>query len=151
VASGDIINAAGTPLAERLLAIHTRIRSLVDEYQPMEMAIESAFYGKNAQSALKLGHARGVCLLAAAQSHIPAVEYSPREVKKAVAGNGNASKISVRYMVCSLLGIPAQKLRLDVSDALAVALCHLQRFQVASRRYRDWKSFVEAHPERVRR
>jgi crossover junction endodeoxyribonuclease RuvC len=151
VTSGEIVNAAGTPLAERLLAIHTRIRSLADEYRPVEMAIESAFYGKNAQSALKLGHARGVCLLAAAQSEIPAVEYSPREVKKAVAGNGNASKDSVRYMVCSLLGIPAQGLRLDVSDALAVALCHLQRFQVPSHRYRDWKSFVEAHPERVRR
>jgi crossover junction endodeoxyribonuclease RuvC len=92
-----------------------------------------------------------VCLLAAAQSGIPAIEYSPREVKKAVAGNGNASKNSVRYMVGSLLGIPAPRLRLDVSDALAVALCHLQRFQVPSQRYRDWKSFVQAHPERVRR
>lgn len=151
VASGQITNAAGTPLAERLLAISSGLRGLIGSQTPTEVAIESAFYGKNAQSALKLGHARGVCLLCAAEHRLPITEYSPREVKKALAGNGNASKDQVRFMVATLLGEQPQRLRLDVSDALAVALCHLHRFHVPSRRYRDWKSFVEAHPERVHR
>jgi crossover junction endodeoxyribonuclease RuvC len=151
VASGQFTNAAGTPLAKRLLVIHAGIRSLIETYRPTEFAIESAFTGKNPQSALKLGHARGVCMLAAVEQDLPITEYSPREVKKALVGNGNASKDQVRFMVASLLGIPRQDLHLDVSDALGVALCHLQRSRTASRSYRDWKSFVEAHPELVRR
>jgi len=138
-------------MAERLLTIHARIKLLLTTYRPQEFAIESAFYGKNAQSALKLGHARGVCLLAAAEQKLPTAEYSPREVKKAVVGNGNASKEQVRFMVTSLLKLGKTPINLDVSDAAAVALCHLQRLDSPTQRHRDWKSYVEAHPERVRR
>ncbi|MBP1679065.1 MAG: crossover junction endodeoxyribonuclease RuvC, partial [Bacteroidetes bacterium] len=123
----------------------------IETHRPASCAVESAFYGKNAQSALKLGHARGVALLAAAERSIPTAEYSPREVKKAVAGNGGARKEQVRTMVQTLLGIPRSTMALDTSDALAVALCHIHRGGTAAPARRTWKAFVEAHPERIAR
>jgi crossover junction endodeoxyribonuclease RuvC len=97
-----------------------------------------------------LGHARGVAILAAVQKGIPTTEYSPREVKKAVVGRGNASKEQVQFMVQALLRIHDGSMRLDASDALAIALCHLQRFAGPAMRFKDWKSYVAAHPERVK-
>ena len=137
-------------LPTRLQRIYTGLVELFDRHHPDELAIESAFYGKNAQSALKLGHARGVALLAAVERSVPSSEYSPREVKKAIVGSGTASKEQVRYMVTSLLRLRAADLVLDASDALAIALCHLQRLQGSPTPYRDWKSYAETHPERVR-
>jgi crossover junction endodeoxyribonuclease RuvC len=134
----------------RLKEIYSGLCKVIRDHAPDEFAIESAFYGKNAQSALKLGHARGVSILAAVEHEIPASEYSPREVKKAVVGNGAASKEQVQYMVKSLLRIPSSQMILDASDALAIALCHLHRLQRPAVKYRDWSSFVHANPERVR-
>jgi len=151
LASGTVLNSGGTPLPARLQNIYTKLRGIITQYAPTECAIESAFYGKNAQSALKLGHARGVSMLAAVEQHLVTAEYSPREVKKAVVGNGNATKEQVQFMVRSLLQIDGPRMRMDASDALAVALCHLHRCITPSRRRRDWKSYVEMHPERVRR
>lgn len=89
--------------------------------------MESIFFGKNIQSVFTLGHARGVIMLALAQKEIPIIEYSPREIKKAVVGNGNASKQQIRYMVTQLLPLKQQKLTSDAADALAIALCHYNR------------------------
>ena len=147
---GTIKNGSTHSMPLRLQKIHGELCSVIEEYHPDEFAIESAFYGKNAQSALKLGHARGVSILAAVEHEIPTTEYSPREVKKAVVGNGAASKEQVQYMVKSLLRTPNSKMVLDTSDALAIAICHLQRLVTPTMKHKDWKSYVAAHPHRVR-
>ncbi len=148
---GTITNHSGMPMPLRLQKIYRGIQTLVKKHAPDEVAVESAFYGKNVQSALKLGHARGVSLLAAVEEDLPTAEYSPREVKQAVAGRGNATKEQVRFMVRAILNAPSDMMALDASDALAVAICHCHRSVTSQHsRQRDWKSFVAAHPERVR-
>ncbi len=147
---GTVCNDGSEPLPFRLKKIYHRLRELIDEHHPDECAIESAFYGKNAQSALKLGHARGVAMLAAVEHGIPTSEYSPREVKKAVVGKGSATKEQVQFMVKSLLELRNAPMMLDASDAIAIALCHLQRSGQTPVAARDWASYVAAHPERVR-
>ncbi|MBM2846794.1 MAG: ruvC [Bacteroidetes bacterium] len=134
----------------RLKKIYSELSAVIQRYQPDEFAIESAFYGKNAQSALKLGHARGVSILSAVEREIPTTEYSPREIKKAIVGNGSASKEQVQFMVKSLLQLKQGAMILDASDALAIAICHLNRIVTPTAKHRDWKSFVVAHPERVK-
>ncbi len=134
----------------RLSRIYRGLAEIIDRYSPDECAIESAFYGKNAQSALKLGHARGVSMLAAVEREIPTTEYSPREVKKAVVGNGSASKVQVQYMVKSLLRLSDPHMLHDTSDALAIALCHLHKLDRPAVKFRDWKSYVQANPHKVR-
>jgi crossover junction endodeoxyribonuclease RuvC len=149
VASGTIRNSAERSMPLRLQWIFREITRLIGEHCPDEFAIESAFYGKNAQSALKLGHARGVAILAAAERELPTTEYSPREIKKAVVGNGNASKEQVRFMVRALLGLGSAHMPFDASDAIAIAICHLHRMSSPASASRDWKSYVESHPEKV--
>jgi crossover junction endodeoxyribonuclease RuvC len=150
VCAGVIQNDPSRPLPFRLKHIHDEISGLVTAYRPGEFAIETAFAGRNAQSALKLGQARGVSILAAEQHGLAIAEYAPREIKKAVTGNGNASKEQVRYMVTSLLSLAPKSIRLDASDAAAAALCHLHRPAPRKERHRSWESFVSAHPERVK-
>jgi crossover junction endodeoxyribonuclease RuvC len=147
--SGSIRNDAETPMALRLHRIHGELIKVIARNHPDQFAIESAFYGKNAQSALKLGHARGVAMLAAVEYGLEITEYSPREVKKAVAGKGTASKEQVRFMVRSILRLDNRPMGLDTSDALAIALCHMHRLSGRSRSHRNWASYVSAHPERV--
>ena len=147
---GTVRNSSESSMPLRLKKIFNELCSVIERYHPDELAIESAFYGKNAQSALKLGHARGVAILAAVESEIPTTEYSPREVKKAVVGNGAASKEQVQYMVKSMLRISNTKMLHDTSDAIAIAICHLHRLVTPTSKHRDWKSFVASHPERVR-
>jgi crossover junction endodeoxyribonuclease RuvC len=151
VTSGAISNPSTRPLPDRLRTIHDVLTGIIGRYHPHEFAIETAFYGKNAQSALKLGHARGVAILCAVQRGLPTTEYSPRAVKKSVVGTGAASKEQVQYMVREILRLGPQTMPLDASDAVAVAICHLQHLSTPSKLHRDWKSFVEAHPDRVRR
>ena len=149
---GTIRNNAALALPARLQKIYDNLRDLITSYHPDEVALESVFYGKNAQSALKLGHARGVSLLAAVEQGLRTAEYSPREVKKAIVGQGGATKQQVQYMVRSILQLPETPMSLDTSDAVAIALCHLQR--MGTHRVRsggDWAGYVAAHPERVRR
>lgn len=150
LACGAIRNASHRSMPLRLKEIYAGLCAVIREHAPDEFAIESAFYGKNAQSALKLGHARGVSILAAVEHEIPTSEYSPREVKKAVVGNGAASKEQVQYMVRSLLHVAPAPMLHDASDALAVALCHLHRLERPAVKFHDWKSFVLANPDRVR-
>lgn len=150
---GAIRNGAGEKLPTRLKLIYAELRRVIKRYRPDELAIETAFYGKNAQSAMKLGHARGVSILAAVNSNIPAAEYSPREVKKSVVGNGAASKDQVQYMVQYLLHMRESPKFFDSTDALAVALCHLHRkishHGASKSASKSWKSYLAAHPERL--
>lgn len=150
LAADAVKNGRDTTMPLRLKSIFSRLSEVADRYKPDEFAIETAFYGKNAQSALKLGHARGVAILAAVTREIPTYEYSPREVKKAIVGNGAASKEQVGFMVKSLLKLREIPKLYDVTDALAVALCHAQRHKGhTGQAFRDWKSFVTAHPEKI--
>jgi crossover junction endodeoxyribonuclease RuvC len=125
IASGAISVPPSTPFAERLVKIHRRLVELLDECRPDVVAIESLFYAVNANSALKLGHARGVAVLAAAQAGLPVVEYTPAEVKRAVVGHGRAEKPQVQQMVKLLLGLSSIPAPHDAADALAIAICHL--------------------------
>lgn len=147
---GSIKNLSRLSMPLRLKRIYSRLEEVIAEFHPDEFAIESAFYGKNAQSALKLGHARGVSILAAVKNEIPTTEYSPLEIKKAVVGNGRASKEQVQFMVKSILGIRNGVMLHDTSDALATAICHLHRLVSPTAKHKDWKSFFEANPQRVR-
>jgi crossover junction endodeoxyribonuclease RuvC len=147
---GTIVNDSSISMPLRLKKIYRELSSVIRRFRPDEFAIESAFYGRNAQSALKLGHARGVSILAAVEQRVPTAEYTPREVKKAVVGNGAASKEQVQYMVKSMLRGPDARMMLDTSDAIAIAICHLHRLLAPDTRHKDWKSFITSHPERVR-
>lgn len=131
VASG-CVHARGVDLAQRLFLIHGRLRELVEEFQPDEVAVERVFMHRNADSALKLGQARGAALSAAVTCGAAVFEYAPRAVKLAVVGNGAADKAQVAHMVRVLLTI-AQPATADVSDALAIALCHAHARRTAGR------------------
>lgn len=123
----SVTTSARTPLPERLRKIHDQILVRIEAERPDEIAVEDVFQARNVRSALKLGHARGVALLAAAESGIPVFEYAPREVKKSVVGIGSASKAQVASMVSRLLGVDVSGMKDDESDALAIALCHLHK------------------------
>ena len=144
-----IVNESHTSMPLRLKRIYEKLSEAIARYHPDQLAIETAFYGKNAQSALKLGHARGVAMLAAVTKEIPASEYSPREVKRAIVGNGNASKQQVQYMVKSLLRMKEISKHYDVTDALAVAMCHLHRTTARRTTYKSWKTYLVQHPEKL--
>ena len=123
---GTITTSAGA-MATRLRRIFLGVQELLERLKPEEVAIEEGFYGRNVKVAMGLGQARGVVLLACALADCPIVEYSPREIKLATVGNGGASKEQVSFMITSLLRLAEPPSPLDISDALAVAYCHLQR------------------------
>ncbi len=131
VASG-CLRATGTNLALRLRFIHEQVTLLIMQYAPDEVAIERVFMHKNADSALKLGQARGAALSAAATGGATIYEYAPRAIKLAVVGTGAADKTQVAHMVQVLLAIGKPETA-DVSDALAIALCHAQARRSAGR------------------
>jgi crossover junction endodeoxyribonuclease RuvC len=123
VANGHISTDAARPLAERLVMLDSALAGIIDRYRPEAAAVEEVFVNANPQSTLKLGQARGVCLLAAARAGLPVSEYAARLVKKAVVGTGRAEKPQVQAMLRILL--PGVALAgADAADALAVALCH---------------------------
>lgn len=148
ITHGIIRLPSSKPISLRLEIIYNELDKLIKLYLPDEFAIETAFYGKNVQSAMKIGYARGVSILAAVHNKIPTSEYSPREVKKSIVGNGAASKEQVSYMIKTLLAIRS-KMKYDESDALAIALCHAFRLKSPAKKSKDWKSFIESFPERV--
>lgn len=124
LACGALSPPSRSSFPEKLRAIHDGLTALLAEHRPETVAIEDLFYARNARSALKLGHVRGVVMLAAAAAGLPVVEYAPAEVKRAVVGYGRAEKQQVQHMVGLLLGLDPPPSRLDVTDALAVAVCH---------------------------
>lgn len=125
VASGGISPSAHQPFPKRLKKIYEDIEKLIDRHQPHVVVVEDLFVSKNIKSALKLGHARGVAILAAMNAGLPIFEYSPLEVKQAVVGNGKAEKKQVQLMVKALLDLQKAPHPADAADALAAAICHI--------------------------
>ncbi|UTW01814.1 crossover junction endodeoxyribonuclease RuvC [Amphritea atlantica] len=122
VASG-CIRIKGDELAERLKQVYAGVTEIIEHYCPQEMAIEQVFMARNPDSALKLGQARGVAIVAGANQGLEVAEYAARKVKQAVVGNGSADKSQVQHMVKSILKLPGLP-QADAADALAIALCH---------------------------
>jgi crossover junction endodeoxyribonuclease RuvC len=125
VCCGAIATSAAETFPDKLLQIYSRLSALLRDHRPDAVAIESVFFAANVRSALKLGHARGVAMLAAVECGVPISEYSPAEIKRAVVGHGRAEKPQVQQMVKLLLALPAVPTPHDAADALAVAICHV--------------------------
>ena len=125
VTCGAISPPALATFPEKLLVIHRRLSDLIGECRPDCVAIENLFFATNVRSALKLGHARGVAMLAAVEAGVTVAEYTPAEIKRAVVGYGRAGKHQVQQMVKLILGLAALPSPHDAADALAVAICHL--------------------------
>jgi crossover junction endodeoxyribonuclease RuvC len=124
ITSGAIRTSPAASFPEKLLRIHNGLAALIGACRPDCVAIENLFHAANARSALKLGHARGVAMLAAVEAGLPIVEYTPAEVKRAVVGYGRAEKHQVQQMVKLILGLAALPMPHDAADALAIAICH---------------------------
>ncbi|AZR73112.1 crossover junction endodeoxyribonuclease RuvC [Anoxybacter fermentans] len=121
---GVIITEAQLKTPERLKRIYDNLIDLINQYQPDVMAVEELFFNKNVKTAIQVGQARGVILLAGANAGIPLYEYTPLQVKQGVVGYGRANKMQVRQMVKALLKLSALPEKADSADALAVAICH---------------------------
>ena len=122
---GGVIEAPpDEPTEDRLGRIHEELSKLLTWHEPVAMALEDVYFGKNVRSAIGVGQARGVALLAAAQRSVPCFDYTPQAVKMAVCGSGSAAKKQVQRMVGSLLGLPSPPESDHAADALAVAICH---------------------------
>jgi len=138
----------------RLKEIFLQLQEVIETYLPEVMAIEAPFFGKNVQSMLKLGRAQGVAMAAAMTMGLEITEYSPKKIKKAVTGNGNAAKEQVAAMLTHLVHKDVQHASLDATDALATAYCHYLKMSGAQtssvKRYGNWASFMKDNPGRVR-
>jgi crossover junction endodeoxyribonuclease RuvC len=135
----------------RLKHIFERTVELIDTFHPDEIAIEAPFFGKNVQSMLKLGRAQGVAMAAGLSRQVPITEYSPKKIKMAITGNGNASKQQVAKMLQSLLELKELPKNLDSTDGLAAAVCHFYnagRMDVG-KSYTGWAAFVKQNDDRV--
>jgi crossover junction endodeoxyribonuclease RuvC len=128
---GVIQTRAGTPLELRLADIHAHVGRLLDHYRPEAIAIEELYFGANVRTAFAVGQARGVVLLAAGQRGVPSHSYTPQQVKGAVCGHGRAGKDQVGRMVARLLGLPDPPTPDHAADALAVAICDVNRAPLA--------------------
>ncbi len=138
---------------DKLRSIYDCITEVCRSYHPDELAIESPFYGKNAQVILKLGRAQGAAMIAALECGLSVYEYAPREAKVAITGNGAASKEQVSMMLEKTLGVRLAAEHLDATDALAIALCH--HYQMTSPLQRGgrssgWEQFLKDNPDRIR-
>ena len=139
---------------EKLANIFAGINELIEFHKPDQLAVESPFYGKNAQVVLKLGRAQGAALTAAVMHGIPVAEYAPRKAKIAICGNGAASKEQVSMMIQKTLKVDLDPKYLDATDALAIALCH--HYQLSSplaavSGKSDWKKFISENPDRIKK
>ncbi len=135
----------------KLKRIFEKTLSLIDEYHPDDLAIEAPFFGKNIQSMLKLGRAQGVAMAAGLYRTIPIFEYSPKKIKQAITGNGNASKEQVALMLQTLLALRELPDYLDATDGLAAAVCHhFQNKNIGGKKIAGgWKAFLSANPDRI--
>ena len=139
--------------ADKLKRICDRIDGIMDEYKPDEMAIEAPFFGKNVQSMLKLGRAQGAAIVAGASNNIEVIEYSPRRIKQSITGRGNASKEQVAKMLQSTLQLTSLPKYFDETDALAVAVCHInasKKIAVTGKQFKNWNDFIQANPGKVK-
>ena len=136
---------------DKLKKIFERLDQIIKEYKPDEMAIEAPFFGKNVQSMIKLGRAQGVAIAASLSNNVPFEEYTPRRVKQAVTGNGNASKEQVAAMLQTVLGFSEMPKYLDSTDGLAIAVCHYFSKGVGEHNKttgNKWESFLKENPDR---
>jgi crossover junction endodeoxyribonuclease RuvC len=124
VDGGVIETSADEPAATRLARIHEELEKLIAWHEPTALALEQLYFNKNVQSALAVGQARGVAMLAAAQREVSCFDYTPQAVKMSVCGSGSAAKRQVQQMVGALLGLPRPPQSDHAADALAVAICH---------------------------
>jgi crossover junction endodeoxyribonuclease RuvC len=153
VTCGAIATTAMAAFPDKLLAIHARLATLLGECDPDCVVIESVFHAVNVRSALKLGHARGVAMLAAVQAGVPVFEYTPAEIKQAVVGYGRAEKQQVQAMIKLILGLDEVPSPHDAADALAVAICHVHSRPPAaglmesprSRAATSWRHYRPSH------
>ncbi len=137
----------------KLRQIYETVTEVCKTYQATEMALESPFYGKNAQVILKLGRAQGAAMIAALEFGIPVSEYAPREAKQAITGNGASSKEQVGVMLQKTLGFSLQAEHLDATDALAIALCHYYTSSsplAGTKSSSSWEKFIKENPDRVK-
>ncbi|MCR9181743.1 MAG: crossover junction endodeoxyribonuclease RuvC [Flavobacteriaceae bacterium] len=137
----------------KLKIIFERTIELIDTHHPDEIAIEAPFFGKNVQSMLKLGRAQGVAMAAGLSRQIPITEYSPKKIKMAITGNGNASKEQVAKMLQSLLELKELPKNLDSTDGLAAAVCHFYNMgkTTGEKSYTGWGAFVKQNEGRVKK
>ena len=144
----------------KLECIHEKVSALCELHKPSDLAIESPFYGKNAQVILKLGRAQGSAMIAAISHGLEVFEYAPRKAKMVICGNGAASKEQVALMVERTLGINIDSKYLDATDALAIAMCHYYQLnsplsaapggKSSSRKVSSWEKFISENPDRVK-
>ncbi len=146
------LNKLSTP-SQKLKKIFQKTLAIIDEYKPNELAIEAQFFGKNVQSMLKLGRAQGVAIAAALHRDMDYTEYEPKKIKKAITGNGNASKEQVAAMLKSIIGLKKVPDLLDATDGLATAVCHAyQRNPIGDKKsYGSWGAFISDNPGRVKK
>jgi crossover junction endodeoxyribonuclease RuvC len=130
VAYGVVHTPAKKPMPERLLELHKGLHELILLHCPDAAAVEKLFFQSNARTAISVGQARGVALLALAQAGLPVAEYTPLQVKSAVTGYGAAAKDQVQQMVRALLNLPYTPAPDDAADALAVAICHVHSYRI---------------------
>ncbi|MCL4847503.1 MAG: crossover junction endodeoxyribonuclease RuvC [Acidobacteria bacterium] len=140
VAAGVVTPPPRASFPEKLLAIHDGLAAEIAAARPDCVAIENLFHATNVRSALQLGHARGVAVLAAVEAGLPVAEYTPADIKRAVVGYGRAEKGQVQQMMKLLLGLEAVPAPHDVADALAIAVCHLHRIGPLARAGVDARS-----------
>jgi crossover junction endodeoxyribonuclease RuvC len=135
----------------KLKLIFERTIELIDNYHPDEIAIEAPFFGKNVQSMLKLGRAQGVAMAAGLSREIAITEYSPKKIKMAITGNGNASKEQVAKMLQNLLNLKELPKNLDATDGLAAAVCHFYNSGKSNvdKGYSGWGSFIKQNKNRI--
>ncbi len=136
----------------KLKLIFERTIQLIETYHPDEIAIEAPFFGKNVQSMLKLGRAQGVAMAAGLSHEVPITEYSPKKIKMAITGNGNASKEQVAKMLQNLLKLKELPKNLDATDGLAAAVCHFYNSGkiTSGKNYTGWTAFVKQNSKRVK-
>jgi len=136
----------------KLKKIFSSLTEIIDRYNPDEIAIEAPFFGKNVQSMLKLGRAQGVAMAAGLVKEIPITEYSPKKIKMAITGNGNASKDQVAKMLQSILKFDEIPKNLDSTDGLAAAMCHFfnsKKISSVGTKFSGWQSYIKNNPEKI--
>lgn len=136
----------------RLGSIYNRLDTVIKEYNPDILSIESPFFGKNIQSMLKLGRAQGAAIIAAVNNNLEIAEYSPRKIKQSITGKGNASKEQVAKMLKCIFEIESLPEHYDETDALAAAVCHFNSTRTlikTSAQFRDWNDYLKSNPQKI--
>lgn len=160
----DVITMANIEQhSERLQVIYDKITKIIKSCNPTACAVETPVYGVDPLAMLKLGRAQAAAILAIANQDLPVTEYYPKEIKKSITGNGNASKQQVAFMLRKMVSLPDEKISNDATDALGVAWCHLMKINSLegkipkssrklhqNRSKSSWADFIEQNPERVR-